>query len=121
MPRGRRVAIVSAAGVAAALHAASPQPASGRTWHIFNDGTGDAHTVQAGIDSAAVGDTVLVEMFVADCGWGGHGGYAFLDGIGTAYQPPDDPIVPVPAAVLLGTLGISLAGWLSHRRGELLA
>jgi hypothetical protein len=35
-------------------------PASARTWHIFADGSGEAGTVQAGIDSAAAGDTVLV-------------------------------------------------------------
>jgi hypothetical protein len=34
--------------------------AAGRTWFIKSDGTGDAPTVQAGVDSAAVGDTVLV-------------------------------------------------------------
>jgi predicted outer membrane repeat protein len=34
--------------------------ASGRTWYIKADGTGDAPTVQAGIDSAAVGDTVML-------------------------------------------------------------
>lgn len=35
-------------------------PVGARTWRIFADGTGDAPTVQAGIDSSAVGDTVLV-------------------------------------------------------------
>lgn len=35
-------------------------PAGARTWNIFEDRSGDAPTVQAGIDSAAVGDTVLV-------------------------------------------------------------
>ena len=35
-------------------------PARARTWHILEDGTGDAVSVQAGIDLAAVGDTVLV-------------------------------------------------------------
>jgi len=34
--------------------------AQARTWNILEDGSGDAPTVQAGIDSAAAGDTVLV-------------------------------------------------------------
>ena len=34
--------------------------AQARTWNIEPDGSGDAPTIQAGIDSAAVGDTVLV-------------------------------------------------------------
>jgi hypothetical protein len=66
-----------------------------------------------------VGDIIRVELFVSDCGWGGHGAYAFLDGFGTTYQPPDD-VVPIPAAFILGSLGLSFAGWLTHRRGELL-
>ncbi len=37
--------------------------ASGRTWHVNLDGTGDAPTIKAACDSAVVGDTVLV-----DCG-----------------------------------------------------
>jgi len=37
--------------------------ASARTWHILPDGSGDAPTIKAGIDSAAAGDTV-----VAACG-----------------------------------------------------
>lgn len=34
--------------------------ASARTWNINPTGTGDAPTIQAGIDSAAVGDTVML-------------------------------------------------------------
>ncbi len=37
-----------------------PSGAVARTWNISADGTSDAPTIQAGIDSAAVGDTVLV-------------------------------------------------------------
>ena len=35
-------------------------PASGQTWHIAPGGTGDAPTIQAGVDSAAAGDTLLL-------------------------------------------------------------
>jgi len=34
--------------------------ADARTWRIYSDGSGDAPSIQAGIDSAATGDTVLV-------------------------------------------------------------
>jgi len=35
-------------------------PAYPRIWYIKADGTGDAPTIQAGVDSAAAGDTVFV-------------------------------------------------------------
>src|SRR5258706_15706910 len=49
---------VGALFMAPGLTASSP--ASPRTWHILNDGSGDAPTIQAGVDSAGMGDTVLV-------------------------------------------------------------
>lgn len=50
------------APLALALTVALGLPASGRaaTWEILADGSGDAPTIEAGIASAAVGDTVLV-------------------------------------------------------------
>lgn len=46
--------------VAALILCASVQSVKARTWHIYSDGSGDAPTVAAAIDSAAAGDTVLV-------------------------------------------------------------
>jgi hypothetical protein len=34
--------------------------ASARTWYITPDGTGDAPTIQAGVDSASAGDAVVL-------------------------------------------------------------
>jgi hypothetical protein len=42
------------------LTVALPAAVSGRTWLIEDDGSGDAPTIQAGIDSAAAADTVLL-------------------------------------------------------------
>lgn len=59
------------------------------------------------IASYSIGTEVTINMYVADCGWGGHGGYAFLDSIGTIKPPvPDNPAVPVPGALALGICGV---------------
>ncbi|UCG50516.1 MAG: right-handed parallel beta-helix repeat-containing protein [Candidatus Latescibacterota bacterium] len=42
------------------LSAIASNHAQAKTWYIKADGSGDAPTIQAGVDSAAVGDTVLV-------------------------------------------------------------
>jgi len=46
--------------IAAAVLPASS--ASSKTWSVFADHSGDAPTIQAGIDSAATGDSVLVHL-----------------------------------------------------------
>ena len=46
--------------VAASLVACTASLSIARTWYVRADGSGDAPTIQAGIDSATAGDTVLV-------------------------------------------------------------
>ena len=46
--------------LATCLTAILPGSARARTWRITTDGTGDAPTIQAGIDSAIAGDIVLL-------------------------------------------------------------
>ncbi|MEK6726076.1 MAG: hypothetical protein AABY54_05955, partial [Deltaproteobacteria bacterium] len=39
------------------------------------------------LSTFSIGDTIAVSMSIHDCGWGGHGASAFLDGIGTTPLP----------------------------------
>ncbi len=68
------------------------------------------------LSSFSVGDLITIDMFVTDCNQGGHGGYAFLDGIGTDYVPPPPGTIPEPCTMILFGTGIAgAAGFLRKK------
>ncbi|MDA8086292.1 MAG: PEP-CTERM sorting domain-containing protein [Nitrospiraceae bacterium] len=65
------------------------------------------------LDTSAVeGDTLTLTLLAADCGYGGHSGYVYLDGFGAA---PPSPSVPEPATFFLFGTGITGFGLLRRK------
>lgn len=71
---------------------------------------------QASLSGLAVGNVIGVKMTVADCSWGGHGAYAYLDGIGTAYVAPPTSVPENSATLGLVALALAAMALLRRRR-----
>ena len=71
---------------------------------------------QASVTGLTGGDSIYVELTVADCGLGGHAAWAYLDGIGnTALPPPPGSNIPDGGSTLV-LLGSALAGLVAFKR-----
>jgi hypothetical protein len=94
---------------------------TGITWkNGYNDGYNQwkyNDWVIANLDtSGVIGHTLELSVLASDCGWGGHGGYAYVDGF-SQYLPPPPPRVPLPPSVLLlGSGLVGLVGWRRFRK-----
>ena len=61
------------------------------------------------VPMSALNDTLEIETLGADCSLGGHGGYVYLDGFGSAVVPPSGPAAPAPVGT--GTDIPTLSEW----------
>ena len=64
------------------------------------------------LTAGLIGHNFTLSMLAADCVFGGHGGYAYLDGFGAVNPPTGPSEVPVPGAVwLFGSALLGFAGF----------
>lgn len=76
----------------------SGQP--GVTWNVSNYGGStwqwlDWQNVDIVVPDASLGHRLEIRALAADCAYGAHGGYVYLDGFGSAPPPPSRPeVVP---------------------------
>lgn len=92
---------------------------TGTTWTQYGNWYSSGWVVE-NIDLLAaglVGHNFTLSLLASDCYFGGHGGYAYLDGFGGETPPvgPTDPsAVPLPGAVWL--FGSAIAGFAGFGR-----
>lgn len=103
---------------------------SGQAGVQFLPGTGSwkylpFQDVDAVLPLNAIGHQVELTVIAADCSLGGHGGYVYVDGFGSAHVPPGGTPGGTPHAVpalgpaglgLLGGLLALVAGWRARTR-----
>jgi len=65
--------------------------------------------------SSHLGDTFTLTLLAADCPYGGHAGYVYLDGFGAVVPPPVTG-TPEPASLGLLSLGALTGGFVAWRR-----
>ena len=88
---------------------------TGVTWSPFGSWFSSGWVVES-IDVAAlgaIGHDFTLTLLASDCPFGGHAGYAYIDGFGSAL-PPSGGDVPEPGSLAL--IGLGLAGLAGLRR-----
>ncbi|NCT66464.1 MAG: hypothetical protein GXC76_02345 [Rhodanobacteraceae bacterium] len=103
---------------------------SGQPGVNFQSGSGSwkylpFQDVDAVLPLSAVGQQIELTVVAADCALGGHGGYVYVDGFGSAQVPPpgggggQTEYHPVPAldghGLALLALLVGLVGWVAAR------
>ena len=63
-----------------------------------------------------LGHDFLLTLLANDCPYGGHAGYAYLDGFGGVIPPPGGGAVPEPATWAMMIIGFGAAGSVIRRR-----
>jgi hypothetical protein len=86
-------------------------------WSIYGNAGGDAwyksDVWSFALSDFVINDVIGIAMTVNDCDWGGHGGAAFLDGIGIDNP---NPVVPEPGTLVLLGGGLACLAYIRRRK-----
>ena len=83
----------------------------------------DFQTVDVSLPMSAIGQQIELTVIAADCSLGGHGGYVYVDGFGSANVPPpaglfEPRLVPTMGTGMLALLGVllGLVAWRGRKQ-----